>query len=189
MSSLDLESLGFTQDELQQRVVDQICRQVLTSKGYDPETGDEWDEDSALNRDLRKVVVKRIDEQIARMAEQHILPNVSKYIEELTLQKTNQWGEKTGKEVTFIEYLVQRAEAYMLEKVNYKGMTPDHYSKGTQTRLTHLVNEHLHYSIQRAMKDALQIATSSISKGIQETVKLKLQELSESLQVAVKMKS
>lgn len=188
MTGFDLESLGFTKEELQERVIDRICHQVMASSGYDHETGAEYDQKSNFSRKLNEAVKKRIDEQIASMAEAHILPNVSKFIQELTLQETNRWGEKKAEPVTFIEYLVQRAEAYMLEEVDHRGKKLDHYSKKEQTRLTHLVHEHLHYSIETAMKDALKIANSAISKGIQETVKLKLAELTKSMQVTVKTK-
>lgn len=190
MSAITLESLGFSQQELQERVVEKLCEQVLRSVGYD-EDGDEIDVDSKLSQTIEKRVKAHIDATINGLAEKHVLPNVATYIENLTLQATNKWGERRGEKVTFIEYLTQRAEAYMQEEVNYEGKPKgtDSYSwHGTQTRLTHMVNQHLHYSIETAMKNALQIANSAIAKGIEETVKIKLGEVTASLKVSTEVK-
>lgn len=188
--SITIEQLGFTQEELQQRVIDQMCRQLLTQAGYD-EDGNETTHQTTLDRSLRELVRKQIDETINALAEKHVLPNVTNFIETLTLQETNKWGEKTATPVTFIEYLTKRAEAYMQEMVNYegKGKKENDYGSwsGTQTRITYLVHQHLHYSIDTAMKQAMKEANSAIAKGIQETVKLKLAEVSAAIEVGVKM--
>jgi hypothetical protein len=190
MSAITLESLGFTQEELQERVIERLCQQVLQSTGYD-EDGEEYSTDSKLAKTLERRVKEHVDLTINAMGEKHVLPNVGTYIENLTLQATNKWGERTGAKVTFIEYLTQRAEAYMAEEVNFEGKPKgsDSYNwKGTQTRLTHMIHQHLHYSIETAMKNALQIANSAIAEGIEKTVKLKLAEISGSLKTTVAIK-
>jgi hypothetical protein len=187
--SLDIESLGFTKEELQERVIDRICKDLLQSIEYD-EDGGEYPTSSQFKDAIDRRVKERIEENINAIAEKHVLPNVSNYIENLSLQETTKWGEKRGEPVTFLEYLAQRAEAYMQEKVSYDGKSKGEaggYSwSGTQTRLTYLVEKHLHYSIETAMKNALAIANSAIATGIQETVKLKLAEVSQALKVNVK---
>lgn len=192
MTAITLESLGFTQEQLQERVVEKLCQQVLTSVGYDHESDIEFDVKSAFAVTIEKRVKAHIDDTINAMAEKHILPGVSDFIENLTLQATNQWGEKRGQKITFIEYLTQRAEAYMQEKVDFqgksKGESGSYNWSGAQTRVTHLVHQHLHYSIENAMKDAMRVATSAISTGIQETVKTKLAEISQTLKTKVELK-
>ena len=190
---MNLADLGFTKEELQERVVEQCCRLVLEGTFADEEGG-EFTDDSKFAKTLKERVKQQIDDTINALAEKHVLPNVSAYIENLTLQQTTKWGEKQGEPVTFIEYLTQRAEAYMQEQVNYEGKSKEECSssgwswKGTQTRLAHLIDKHLHYSIENAMKGALSIVTSNISKGIEETVRLKLSELSAQLKAEVKIK-
>ncbi len=183
-----LESLGFTKEELQQRVIDQLCGQVMSGKGFD-EDGNEYSDDSEFARKLKVSVQNHINKTVEAIAEKHILPRITEFIENLTLQQTNKWGEKTGQKLTFIEYLTKQAEVYMNETVDFSGKTKaeDSYNwRGTQTRLTYLVHQHLHYSIETAMKDALKIANSTIATGIQETVRLKLNEIGQKLQVTVK---
>lgn len=191
MSNLDIESLGFTKQELQDRVVEAVSRKVLESVGYD-EDGDECSTESKFAKTVEKRVKAHIDATINAMAEKHILPNVATYIENLTLQETNQWGEKRGKHVTFIEYLTQRADAYMREEVNYEGKSKDQangfsWSK-SGTRVAFMVDKHLHYSIETAMKAALANANSAIVGGIKSAVDIGLDNVRAKLAVDVKVK-
>lgn len=191
--SLDLETLGFTKEELQERVVERICEQVLSGVGYDPDSDAEFTTASQFHRELDKRIKEQINTTINAIAEREVLPNVSAYIESLTLQETNSWGEKRGESVSFTEYLVQRAQAYMREEVNYQGKSKaeaDGYSwsGSKQTRVTHLIHEHLQHSIATAMKDALTVATGEIARGIHETARHKLNEIAANLKVQVATK-
>jgi hypothetical protein len=190
MNGINLEALGFTQEELQQRIIDRICDTVLTSMKYDYDDDHEYSGPSMFYTKLNKQVEEKITTTIKALAEKHVLPNVSDYIENLTLQQTNQWGEKRGGQVSFIEYLVQRAEYYMQEKVSFDGKTKEESSgyswNGTQTRVSYMINKHLHRSIETAMQQALSVANSAIAAGLEATVKMKLEEITKSLKVAVK---
>lgn len=192
MNAITLESLGFTQEDLQERVIERLCEQVLAGKGYD-EDGNEFYQESQFKRKLDERIKAQVEQTINAIAEKHVLPNVAQYVETLTLQQTNAWGEKQGQPVTFIEYLVARAHAYIQEEVNYEGKSKaearDSYgwSKST-TRIAYLVNKHLQYSIETAMKQALASANNAIAGGIEAAVKMKLQEVVGGLQVAVKTK-
>lgn len=187
--AIDIEALGFTKEELQQRVIDACVQQVFETASMD-EDGEIFMDRSPLAQRLEKAVVSAIDKKVSELAEKHVLPLTETFIENLTIQATNQWGEKRGEKVTFIEYLIQRAENYLREDVNFEGKDKTQangYSwTKAQSRLTHLVHEHLHYSIDSAMKQAIQVANSSISEGIQSTVKIKLEEIAKALKVQVK---
>ncbi len=189
---IDIESLGFTQEELQQRVIETIADRMLQTLCGDNESENCCAVPSRLDKELRKAVQDRIDRAIAEIADKHIIPNASQYVENICLQETNRWGEKTGKPVTFIEYLVQRAEEYLQEPVDFQGKTKKEaggYSWAkAQTRLAHMVHEHLHYSIAEAMKSALDTANKSIAQGIYETARVKLNEIASKLRVEVNTK-
>lgn len=178
-----LELIGLTQEDLQKQVVDKIANHFLDGH---PGESDIVDEVLGV---LRKTTKEHIDQTVAAVALRHVLPNITKYIEELTLQETNRWGEKKGKELTFTEYLVARAEAYLSEKVSYAGKTKaeaGQYSwRGEQTRITHLVHQHLHHNIETAMKGAAKTVNDALADGIAETVKIKLGEIQKSLRVKV----
>lgn len=189
---LNLEILGFTKEELQERVVARICEQLLTGVGYDPYSDEEFTTASQFHRQMQARIKETINGTIDSIAEREVLPNVASYIENLTLQTTNEWGEKKGAPVTFTEYLVKRAQAYMQEKVDYNGKGKEEsggYSwSGTQTRITYLVNSHLHNSIEVAMKDSLRVGLGEVAKGIHETARLKLNEIAAGMKVQVTTK-
>jgi hypothetical protein len=183
-----LEALGFTKDEIFQRVVDTIVRDLTQSRCED-EDGEVWFGESEFKRGLDKAVQARIDAEVVKTADQHIAPRIAELIDGVTFQQTNQWGEKRGEPMTFIEYLVERAEAYMTEPVNYEGKPrgTDSYSwtaKGT--RVTYMIDKHLHYSIETAMKQALSEANAAIGKGLNEAVKVAIGNLTVQMKTEVK---
>ena len=191
---MNLADLGLTKEDLAERVIERISDHLLGTGGrHLTEDGDsEYFTGDEFRQKLDRRIVARADEVIDALAQKHLLPNVTAYVENLTLAETNKWGEKQKKPVTFIEYLVARAEAYLTEKVNYDGKSQrdgDSYNwRGEQTRITHLVEKHLHYSIKTAMEDALKTANAAIVGGIEQAVKMKLAEVQAGLQVSVKTK-
>lgn len=188
---ITLEALGLSKEDIQDRVIERLCEQVLSGKGYD-EDGEEFYRDSKFKQQLDERIKKQIEETINAIAAAHVLPNVTKYVESLMLQETNKWGEKKGASVTFTEYLVQRAEAYIQEQVDYDGKgrsEKDSYNwTGRTTRIAYLVHQHLHYHIETAMKQALATANGAIVGGLEGAVKASLQQALAGLKVAVQTK-
>lgn len=186
---MELADLGFTHEELQQRVVDQLCEQFMTRLRFHPDD-EHFEGPTRFNDAMMEKIKERIDSTIEALAEEHLLPNVTKYVEEIQLQATTKWGEKKGEPVSFIEYLIQRAEEYMTEEVNFEGKPKSNAGygqwKGTQTRVMHLVDRHLHYSVERAMKEALATANETIVGGLEEAVRVKLSEVAKGVKVTVK---
>lgn len=187
---LTLESLGLTRDEILDRVVGRIADSVMASWSVGEDVDEPTLDKTPFAEHLERKVLERVDAAVADIAGRHVLPNVASYVETLCLQQTNKWGEKKGAPVTFVEYLVARADAYLREEVNYDGKAKveDSYSwKASGTRIAYLVNKHLQYSIQSAMEVALKTANSAIAGGIEEAVKIKLGEVLSSLKVKAKI--
>lgn len=185
---IDLKALGISKEEIEERIVNAVSEAILSDVGYDGEGSDTFG-DSAFHKKTKELIQKRIDSAISALAERHLLPNITSHIENLVLQETNTWGEKVGKPVTFIEYLTQRADAYMREEVNFEGKTKgqDSYNwRPAGTRIATMVHKHLQYSIETAMKQALANANSSIIGGIEKAVKIKMAEVAAQFKVEVK---
>lgn len=184
-----LSDLGISKDDLVERVIARASEELLTVLNHGDEDG-EYRSESPLAKAIEKRVRKYIDDTIDRLATAHVLPKVGEMIERLTIQETNRWGERTGKALTFIEYLAQRAEAYLTEQVNFEGKGKTESSayswSGTQTRLTHLVHQHLHYAIEHAMKNAVGVVNEKMEAALLETAKAKLGEIAKTLSVSVK---
>lgn len=193
MTAITIEALGLSRDELIERIVDRAAENLTTHLvEHKNEDGDDesYAASTTWHNMMREKVTEKVNQAIEQIALHNVLPNVAAYVENTCLQETNKWGEKTGKPVTFTEYLVQRAESYLSEKVNYEGKSKEETRDGygfqsTQTRITHLVHKHLHYSIESATKEAVQTVQNSIAEGLAETVKIKLAEFSKGLKVAV----
>jgi len=189
MSGINLEELGLTKDDLQDRLIDALCERMLQRHDIDDDGC--LIDDSRLREELDKAIKARIDEGIQRLARIHLLPKVDDMVENIVIQKTNDWGEPKGEALTFIEYLIARAEAYMTEKVSRDGKSKneDSYNfRAHTTRITYLIDQHLHYSIQTAMKKAMNDANSAIADGLQGAVKLALKQATENLTVTAKIK-
>jgi hypothetical protein len=183
MSESTTLDVGMTQEALADKVIrraaNRLARSLMTS--------------DRLMEPLRSVLTKTIDEEAHRIADEEIRPWAAGQIEAVVMQRTNEWGEKKGEPLSFRQYLVERAEAYLSERVNYEGQSEaqarasgrSYDFRATSTRAAWMVDKHLHYEIERAMKDALATANSSIANGIQEAVKLKLAELGSALKVKI----
>jgi len=191
-----LEAIGLTSEELQTRVVDRIAKSLMTSAVTD--TDDEGEEftyvgETQFAKTMRKLVKERIDAKVAEIAERTVLPGVGELIENYTLQATNVWGEKTGQSLTFIEYLTQRADAYLREEVDSDGHSKEEargsWYGGKQKRIAFMIHKHLHYHISQAMTNALRNVTSSIAASLEETVKIKLAEAVKGLSVKTEIRT
>lgn len=192
--NIDIAALGITKEDLIDRVVKNITDLVMTAEME--EDGVTFDEASPLAERLSAHVVDAVNAKVEDLAARFVVPQVADLIETFSLQRTNSWGEKTGEPVTFIEYLTQRADAYLREEVDSDGRSreecsrsgrPWYGSKG-QARIAYMIDKHLHYSISTAMQQALQTANSAIVGGIESTIKAKLAELQKGIQISVKVK-
>lgn len=190
--SIDLKALGFTQEELQQRVIDQICEQLMSAETGDDE-GHTWIGASQMQKALETHITAQINASVKALADEHVLPHVHSIIEGIVLQKTNQWGEKNGQPVTFVEYLVQRADTYMREDVNHDGQskeeTNDSYNwRKHTTRMTHAINKHLQFEIKRAMGDALEKANESLNGALEGAARQAMIETAGKLSIKFELK-
>ncbi len=188
---ISAQALGLSQEAISERVAHHISKLML--HGYDLDSDDgKTGKASKFTHQLNERIKEQIDISITDIAGRHVLPHITEHIETVIFQQTTEWGEKKGEPISFTEYLISRADKYMLEKVDYTGKTKDEARgmswRSTQTRITYLIDQHLHYSIENAMKIALESANSSIAKGIEEAVKIKLKEVQEKLSITVTSK-
>lgn len=189
MSESLLEQIGITKEELQKRVVERLCDRVMGTVECDGD-GYEYSTDSQFARKLAASVEEAVDKRIEEIGAKYVDPQVSEIVEKLTIQRTNEYGDKKGKPYTFVEYMASRAEAYLMESVDSQGnpKTADRYNTATQTRLTHLVDQHLHYAVSTAMNNAVKNANTVLADALTETCKIKLAEIVAKLEVKIEPK-
>lgn len=188
MDTALLETLGLSKDEIAERVIDRAVQQLLHGSRED-EDGYSYGVPSSFAQQIDKVIREKIDAAVIKAGDEVIAPKITALVEGHVLQQTNSWGEKVGKSVSFTEYLVQRAEAYMTEQVNYEGKPKgsDSYSWSAKgTRVAYMIDKHLHYSIDTAMRKALADANATIAKGLNEAVKVAINNLTVNVKTEVK---
>lgn len=180
MNENDLAELGLTKEDVLNRLVERLSESFINS---DEEYGSDFQQRLELS------IKNQVDEKLNATLTAHVLPKITTMVDEISLQETNRWGEKLGTKLTFIEYLTQRADAYIREEVNFRGKTQaeDSYSwQKSSTRIAYMIHEHLQYSISRAMESALGNVHSSVRKGLEEAVKTALAEIKVSVNTTVK---
>ena len=176
---LNLELLGVTKEALTEMVVERMAEIAETSAEFS---------EGNLTRRIKDLVKSHIDARIGALAEVHVLPRVSEFVDGLILQETNAYGEKRGEPKTIIEYMVARCDTYLNEQVDHAGKTKAEETydfRPAKTRLAHMIHEHLHYRIEESMRAVLGSGMKTLRDTILETSKIKLDEMAKALQVQV----
>jgi len=168
---MKLEDIGFTRDELKDRLIEKLAEEFWVG----PDT--EYD---GVKREVENKIRDAVKAKIDQSFKEIVTPNIDAFIEKLTLQPTNRWGEPLEGKMTFREYLVKLAEEYITETVSFDGKSKreDSYNwKGSQTRIAWMIHNHLQYNISTAVQKAMENLNKQVSGGIAETVKLQLADV------------
>lgn len=187
--AINLADLGLTQEDLRDRVVEQIADQLVGGETYD-ENGNPRRCASDFLTQMRDRVKKVIDARVESVANECVLPRVAEMIESIVMQETNSWGEaKKVPPLTFREYLVKRAEAYMTEEVDYEGQSKKRDSYGSWrpsgTRMVYAIHKHLDNEIKEAMQKALSVGNQTLAKALYETCRVQINEAASKFKVQV----
>lgn len=188
MNTEAIKALGLDPTALQEMIVSRAVEQLLQEEGFD-EDGELTERPSDLSSRISRHVKDRIDAKVNELAENHLLPKIDAHIDSLVLQQTNQWGEAKGAPMTVTEYLVARAEAYIVEPVdlNGKSRSEDVYNwRSHSTRIAHAINKHLQFEIDRAMQQALKEANTTMAKGLHEACRAAINEAAQKFAIVVK---
>ena len=194
----ELELLGFTKEELRERVIQRVCDQMLESHFYDNDEEGAPPKSMKFSKALMSMIERRIEQAIQKVAATTIEPNIEEFVRGFQIQETNAYGEKRGNPATFTEFLVARAKAYIKEPVDHNGCSEvearakgnSWYGRnnGSTTRVVYLIHEYFGSRIKDEMAKAVQAAYTAIAGGIEAAVKIKLQEITAALKVEVKTK-
>jgi hypothetical protein len=141
---------------------------------------------------VRTRVQETVDGALNAAAQGALEPILRGEIEKISLQRTNEWGEEKGEAITFVEYMTERAAAWIKEPVDSRGRDRSHrdydnvYRKNGTTRIAFMIDEHLRFSIESAMENALKTANDSMVGGLKAAVVQSLNEIHARLKVTVK---
>jgi len=183
-----LNALGLNAKQIENMIVERAVEALLSENGVD-EWGDESERPSDLSSRVSKLVKDRIDAKVNELADAHLMPKIDAHIDSLILQETTTWGEKRGKPMTVIEYLIARAEAYMVEPVDHNGNAKggDSYNwRQHSTRIVHAIEKHLQYQIDTAMKESLKVANTTMAKGLHEACRVAINDVAAKFAIVAK---
>jgi hypothetical protein len=181
-NNIDLNALGITPEDLIERVADKLSGIFAN---------EEKDYAHDFEARVERAVKARVEAVLEKALADHILPKVAAMVDGIMLQETNKWGEKRREKLSVTEYLVERADAYIREEVDYSGKPKgtDSYSwTPRSTRIVHLIHEHLDWHIKKAMEKAFGDVTSSVRKGLEEAAKIAIDSIKVTVATKVEAK-
>jgi hypothetical protein len=188
---MDLKELGLTKKKAQELVIDRIVDSLMHRKSYDDDDF-EYQGESDFAKGLKKLVREQITKQVESIGKKHVLPGVKKMVDDAVMQETNTWGEKVGKAATFKEYLVEKAEAWLAEVVDFRGNPKtacDSYWRGNSTRVMYLIDSHMQYQIESAMKEALKKFDKSVGKGLTAAIHSQFAKMATAVNATIERKA
>ena len=189
-----LESLGINPESLGDRIVDQSVEALLSSTGFDPDSEQETRYESRFKKAIETRIQKAVDEKIAALAAVHLIPRVGELIEKADMRKTNRYGEPQSPPMTFKEYIAHRAETYMTEEVDHFGNSKaDLEAKNESTynwrssgpRLTVLMKLYIKDSMEKSAKAAVSDVNAVIAKNIEKAAKDAIASAASSIKVGI----
>jgi len=184
-----LEALGISPEDLGNRIVDQCVEALLNSTGFNPDTEEETRYESRFKREIEARIQKAVDEKIATLAAVHLIPKVGEMIEMADMRKTNAYGEAKTPSMTFKEYIAHRAEEYMSEAVNIRGLSKaedgSYQWQSAGPRLTVLMRNYIRETLEKHAKAAITDVNKAIAKNIETAARDAINAAASSLKVAV----
>ena len=189
-----LESLGINPETLGDRIVDQAVEALLSATGFDPDSEQETRYETRFKKAIETRIQKAVDEKIAALAAVHLIPRVGELIEKADMRKTNRYGEPQSPPMTFKEYIAHRAETYMTEEVDHFGNSKaDLEAKNESTynwrssgpRLTVLMKLYIKDSMEKAAKAAVSDVNAVIAKNIEKAAKDAIASAASSIKVGI----
>ena len=81
---MNLEELGITKEDLQERVIERCCEMLLSEVSYD-ENESPRIISSSFERKAKEQIKKIIDEKVTEAGDKHVLPFVAKMIENIVI--------------------------------------------------------------------------------------------------------
>lgn len=192
MTTISLESLGLSVEQMQERLVEAMLDRFLNSTVSD-EDGEPVHIASRFQSAIKEAVLSRVDESVERLVGPVLEGSITAYIDDFKVQHTNGYGEAKREPETITEYIVRRSREYLTEGVNFEGKSKAEYTKAGRdaygykdqtTRVAFLIDKRLNDEIEKAMKEALATANAAITDGLKSAVNFELTKLNAKLKAS-----
>ncbi len=188
-----LEALGVTPTALADRIVAQAVEALLSANGFNPDTEEEETYETKFKREISARIQKAVDQKIAALAAEHLIPRVGELIETADMRETTRYGEPKGPALTFKEYIAARAGAYMSEEVDYQGKSKaeaDSYNfRSVGPRLVVLMRSYIQNTLDQHAKAAMSGVNKVLAEGMEKAAKQAITSAAAAVKVAVSVEN
>ena len=191
MTSL-VEQLGISNDELIERAVNKIAEDFLNIDASGMEDDPEEEESAyttqkRIGKKLKEMMASYFDAEFQKYAAQHVQPTVEETVREWTFRETNTWGESKGNPKTLGEYLENKCNDWLKEKVDASGRTEKEarsYSgqwREAGNRISILISAEVSKHISAAMTDIMKHSSVILADAMKDAVDAKMLAVKESV--------
>jgi hypothetical protein len=183
-----LKLLGLSEEKLREIVLKGIVDKLLYCR-----IEGEYPAESEFKKELNTLVKDTIKTTVEDIGKEHVVPQIEAKIDNLVLQETKKWGGPKGEPQSFPEFMVARAEEFMVEMVDARGNTQTQVNKRREmwrpegSRISYIVDRYLKRRIEDAMGTAMSVANKAIAKTISDAVNARLEEIVGQIKCAIKI--
>jgi hypothetical protein len=180
--TIDLADLGITKEDLVDRLVGSLTERLLSEQGIRVQSTipDAEDDDepemvtfSPLGQALHGRVERAIAEAVDKVAARHVIDNLEEHLAGLDMTPTNRWGERQAEKMTLREWIDQRIDGWLRERVDYNGRSKREGSGGgaDTPRVVYLIDQHLKHAIGSKIEAALKRLNTEVGESFAAVVK------------------
>jgi CRISPR/Cas system type I-B associated protein Csh2 (Cas7 group RAMP superfamily) len=183
---ISIEDLGITKQEMQDRVVNQLCNEITGR--HDDESEYSYFSESSIKTKMREYLQEIVDKKTREVIDEKVLANFEKYLQELIIKPSSRWGEKEEAPVSIEDYIEKTISLTMAETVDSTGRGREDrsysYYGSHSTRLEYLINRKISAEIETSFKSVLVDVKASLQSHIEAQIKNKLTETKISFNVS-----
>lgn len=170
------ETLGVTKEQLLNLVVNNITNEVISESNITHEK---------IIDQLQIMAIQRVDESLLKICEDYVFPFVEDMVKQITIERTNSFGELKGEPMTLTEYMVEITSNYIFESIDSAGRPKSHreyrHDVKNATRLEYIIDKYQATMIENSIKDALKDMGPILSTRLSQSVKESLEKLINSI--------
>lgn len=168
-TTLTLEQIGLTQEELQQRVIEAIASQLL-EENLEDEDGDTYSRKTSLHTKLREAIIARVDEKVGLLATMTTASQLPQYLNDLVFTRTNGYGEAKEPGEKLRAHIDRLVGEYLSVQVTSDGNTARYRDDKTTSRLEWILGKHVRGLVKEAIDTYLKHAGDIIAGDLREAV-------------------
>lgn len=179
--TIPLEALGFSREEIQNKIVDAAVEDLLSGVSVDDE-GNAHRMASRLRESFNTELTQRIADTVSNLVSTLVTPE---YIRATTFPRYSKYGEKKGDPLTFKEFVEQCVSKILDAKVDDSGKILEPGSYGYD-RGKHFMSGLVEKAVERELREAIQKGLINIQQEVTNALKAAATEIITKITASIK---